>query len=154
SAFITGLSVLLVPLLGFALFGQRPRPRTLAGVILATAGLGLLTLERLELRLNLGDALTLVCALLFALHILYIGRYTGATDYRQLVLPQVGLTAAVIGAAPPLLEPLFVIWDVRLVVYVLAAGGLSTALAFYVQNWAQRFTTPNRTALIFTLEPI
>ena len=154
SAFITSLSVLAVPLLGFLLFHHRPRLQTLVGVAMATAGLGFLTLERFELKLNSGDVLTLVCAIAFALHILFIGRYTPKSDYRQLVVVQVGISAAVIGLMAPLLETPFVVWDARLVLYLLVTGCLGTALGFYVQNRVQQFTTANRTALIFGLEPI
>jgi len=154
SAFITSLAVLLVPVLGFFLFGRQPRVQTLAGVGLATVGLGLLTLDRFELRLNLGDGLTLLCAVAFALHILYVGRYAPETDYRQLVLLQLGLTTVVIGLLTPLLETPFLVWDVRLVFYFAITGLLGTALAFYVQNRAQQFTTANRAALIFALEPL
>ncbi|PYV19571.1 MAG: hypothetical protein DMG07_01580 [Acidobacteria bacterium] len=121
---------------------------------MATAGFGFLTLERFELKLNSGDVLTLVCAIAFALHILFIGRYTPKGDYRQLVVVQVGISAAVIGLMAPLLETPFVVWDARLVLYLLVTGCLGTALGFYVQNRVQQFTTANRTALIFGLEPI
>jgi drug/metabolite transporter (DMT)-like permease len=154
SAFITSLSVLLVPLLGYVLFRHRPRVRTLGGVALATVGLGFLTLERLELRFNPGDGLTFVCAVAFALHILFIGRYAPTTDFRKLVLLQVGASAAVAGMLAPIFENPFLVWDLRLAIYVLITGVLGTALGFYVQNRAQQFTTANRTALIFALEPI
>jgi drug/metabolite transporter (DMT)-like permease len=154
SAFITSLAVLLVPVLGFFLFGRRPRAQTLVGVLVATVGLGLLTLDRFELRLNVGDALTLLCAIAFALHILYIGRYAPETDFRQLVLIQLGVTTAVVGLLTPFLETPFLVWDVRLVFYLAITGVLGTALGFYVQNRAQQFTTANRTALIFALEPL
>src|SRR5437867_8502088 len=80
SAFITSLSVPLVPVLGFFLFGHRPSMPTLAGVALAPVGLGFLTLERLELSFTVGDTLTLLCAIFFALHILFISRYLPTTD--------------------------------------------------------------------------
>ncbi len=153
SAFITSLAVLLVPLLGFLIFRYRPRLRTLAGVVMATVGLGLLTLNTLELNLRYGDVLTLICAGVFALHILFIGRYTPTTDYRQLVTLQVGLSAVVCTLIMPVLEMPFLVWDATLTLYLLVTGILATALAFYLQNWAQQFTTPNRTALIFSLEP-
>jgi len=154
SAFITSLSVLLVPLLGFILFRYRPRTQTLAGVTIATAGLALLTLERMELAFSQGDTMTLICAAVFALHILFLGRYLPGGDYRQLFMLQMAGSAAISSIMLPVLEDKpFLIWDLTFAVYLAVVGVLATALAFYIQNWAQQFTTPNRAALIFSLEP-
>jgi drug/metabolite transporter (DMT)-like permease len=153
SAFITSLSVLLVPVLGYLVFRHRPRAQTIAGVAIATVGLGLLTLQRLELSLNRGDTLTLICALVFAFHILFVGRYVTDGDYRQLVALQIGGSALLCTVMLPLVETPFLVWDPALGVYIFILGVLATAVAYYGQSWAQRFTTPNRTALIFSLEP-
>lgn len=153
SAFVTSLSVLLVPFLGMLFFGHRPRPRTLAGVGVATIGLGFLTLSTLELNISSGDAHTLVCAVFFALHILLIGRYLPTSDFRQLAVIQ--LAGAALGGTllSPVLESPFLFWDGLFAAYLLFTGVLATGVAFYVQNKAQQYTTPNRTALIFSLEP-
>jgi drug/metabolite transporter (DMT)-like permease len=153
SAFITALSVLLVPVLGFFVFRHRPRSRTLAGVAIAATGLGLMTLDRMELVLNRGDVLTLICAFVFAFHILFVGRYVTDDNYRELVAIQVAGSALLCTVVLPLFEVPFVVWDPALAVYVFVLGVLATAVAYYGQNWAQRFTTPDRTALIFSLEP-
>ncbi len=153
SAFITSLSVLLVPLLGFFLFRRRPRIRTLIGVALATVGLGLLTLNTLPIKFVRGDILTLICAMVFALHILLIGRYLPGTDFRELVVLQLGGSALLCTLLLPMLETPFLAWDLHIAFYLLVTGVFATGLAFYVQNRAQQFTTPNRTALIFSLEP-
>lgn len=154
SAFITSLSVLLVPVLGFLLFRHRPRPQTLTGVLIAATGLGFLTLDTLQLKLSYGDALTLLCAVSFAFHILFIGRYSQGSDYRQLFILQLALSAGMAALATPILETPFLVWDVLFSIYLLITRVLATALGFYIQNRAQRFTTANRTALIFSLEPI
>jgi drug/metabolite transporter (DMT)-like permease len=154
SAFITSLSLLLVPVLGFLLFHHQPRKQTLTGVAVATVGLGLLTLERLELNFTRGDTLTLICAVVFALHILFIARYTPLSDFRQLVVLQMGVGAVVSTVAIPILETPFLVWDVPFSLYLFVTGVLATAFGFYTQNRAQQFTTANRTALIFSLEPI
>lgn len=153
SAFITSLFVLMVPLLGFLLFRHRPRPQTIAGVALATAGLGLLTLPQGEFAIGRGDLLTLLCAVVFALHILFLGRYLQECDFRQLLLLEVVGTAVICLVALPLIETPFLAWDPVMLFYLLLTGLLATALALYVQNSAQRFTTPNRAALVFSMEP-
>ncbi|HYK91180.1 MAG TPA: DMT family transporter [Acidobacteriota bacterium] len=152
-AFITSLSVLLVPLLGFLLIRYRPRKQTLCGVVLATAGLALLTLNPGELTISKGDSLTLLCAVAFALHILLLGRWVLTSDHRQLAVLQVAGTAVVTTLVMPVLETRFVSWSATLVVYLLATGAVATAFACYVQISAQRFTTANRAALVFSLEP-
>jgi drug/metabolite transporter (DMT)-like permease len=153
SAFITSLSVLLVPLLGFLLFRQRPTLQTILGVILATSGLFLLLVNLGDLKIQSGDVLTLICAILFGLQILLLSRFVTKTDYRQLQLLQMVGAAVFCTILVPVLESPFVFWDSNLVLYLLITGVLATAIAFYVQARAQRLTTPNRVALIFSLEP-
>jgi len=153
SAFVTSLSVLLVPLVGMFFFGHRPRARTLAGVAVATVGLAFLTLGRLEFHISRGDALTLVCAVFFALHILLIGRYLPTSDFRQLAVLQLVGAAAMGTLLSPVLESPFLFWDGLFAAYLVFTGVFATGIAFYVQNKAQQYTTPNRTALIFSLEP-
>lgn len=153
SAFITSLSVLLVPIFGMFLFGHRPRPRTIAGVALATVGLGFLTLTKLELKFSRGDTLTLICAIFFALHILMLARYLKASDFRQLVVIQLAGSAVIGTLLTPMLETPFLVWDSLFTFYFLFTGVLATGFAFYVQNQAQQYTTANRAALIFSLEP-
>ncbi len=153
SAFITSLSVLLVPLLGYIFFRHRPRIQTLAGIALATIGLYLLLMHITELKINSGDGLTLICAVLFAFQILFLGTFVSTTDFRQLIILQVSGTAVFCTILSPVIESPFVIWNGRLILYLFVTGVLATALALYVQARAQQFTTPNRAALIFSLEP-
>jgi drug/metabolite transporter (DMT)-like permease len=153
SAFITSLSVLLVPLLGLLLFHHRPGLQTTIGVILASLGLFLLLVNIADLRIRPGDVLTLICAILFAGHILFLGRFAATTDYRQLQLLQMAGSAVFCTLLIPVLEAPWVVWSSSLALYLLITGVLATALAFYVQARAQRITTPNRAALIFSLEP-
>jgi drug/metabolite transporter (DMT)-like permease len=153
SAFITSLSVLLVPLLGFFIFRHRPHPQTIAGVILATAGLFLLLVRLSELHLRTGDGLTFLCAVMFAFHILFLGRFLSTTDHRQLMLLQMAGTAVLSTLMIPALEKPFIIWGPQLLLYLFVTGVLATSFAFYVQTWAQRLTSANHAALIFSLEP-
>jgi drug/metabolite transporter (DMT)-like permease len=153
SAFMTGLSVLLVPWLGFVFFRHRPSPQTIAGVVLATLGLYLLLVNISDMKIGSGDMLTLICAVLFGFQILFVGRFVAVTDYRQLILLEVAGTAILSTILIPFMETPFLIWNSSLALYFFITGVLATALAFYVQARAQQFTTPNRAALIFSLEP-
>jgi len=154
SAFITSLSVLLVPLLGFSFFRHRPRRQTIAGIILATAGLYLMLAHMSGIDLRSGDILTLICAILFAFQILFLGRFVAGADFRHLMILQIAGVALCSTAMIPFLETPFVIWSPLLVLYYFITAVLATALAFYVQARAQQYTTANRAALIFSLEPL
>jgi drug/metabolite transporter (DMT)-like permease len=153
SAFITSLSVLLVPLLGLLIFRRRPGMRTAAGVALATLGLFLLLVRASAVKAGAGEILTLVCAFMFAFQILLLGRFVSTTDYRDLLWLQIAGTAVLSTLAALLLEDPFIVWDSSLALYLFITAVLATSLALYVQAWAQKFTTANRAALIFSLEP-
>jgi len=153
SAFITSLSVLLVPLLGFLVFHHRPRPQTIAGVVLATIGLFLLLAHLSELTMGSGDFLTLLCAVMFGFHILLLGRFVSTSDYRQLILLQLAGTAILSSISIPLFEKPFMNWNSGLAISLIVTGLLATSFVLYVQARAQMLTTANHAALIFSLEP-
>ncbi len=159
SAFITAMSVVLVPLLVVALFRQRLRAPAVVGVAVAFCGLYFLTMPSGKLVAEMGDLLTLVCALGFAGHIVAVGHYAPRHDVAALAVWQVGAAAAFAILATPLahfsgIEHAELVWTPRLILALAITAGLATALAFSLQTWAQRFTTPTHTAIIYTLEPV
>jgi drug/metabolite transporter (DMT)-like permease len=152
AGFITGLAVVLTPLLGALLLRQRPGRWPATGALLAAAGLALLTLERLEVRR--GDLLVLGCAFAFATHILLLGRYSPRHASYQLAVVQLATTGVLAlawaAAAGDLRLPgSFQVWFALAVTAVLASAG-----GFLVQTRAQRDVSPTRTAIIFTMEPV
>ena len=152
AGFITGLSVVIVPALSAVLLRRMPERSALAGVLLSTVGLALLTLGR-DLRPTVGDALVLGCAVCFALHIVAVSRYAPQTDALALTLVQVAAVAVFSAAAATLLGE----WQPPPQPVMGAAaftGVLATALAFAVQNSVQAWTTATHTALIFATEPV
>ncbi len=154
SAFITSLSVLLVPIFGFLIYRYKPRRQISIGILLATVGLFLMLVNLDERRILPGDVLTLICAVLFAFQILFLARFVAATDFRQLMILMIAGTAVFATILIPVVETPFVTWDPKFVLYLFIMGIGATTLTFYVQARAQRFTTANRAALIFSLEPI
>lgn len=155
SAFLTGLAVVLVPLLSIGLLRRVPRHGSLGGAALAASGLALLTAPGLG-SWNRGDLLTLGCALAYALYILGVDRATravGRRGLRALVAVQLLTTALLAAAALPLEEARLVpgaaLWAALLVTVPLATTG-----SYFLQNWAQARTTPTRTAVILTMEPV
>lgn len=154
SAFITSLSVLFVPVLGFLIFRYRSSIRTAIGILIATAGLILLLADSSDFSLHSGDFLTLICAFMFAFHILFLGRFVRKANYRQLIFVKMVCSALLCSFMSPLKESPFVIWDSSLIFYLFVLGVLATAAAFFIQGWAQQYSNPNHTALIFSLEPV
>jgi drug/metabolite transporter (DMT)-like permease len=154
SAFITGLSVVLVPVLGALVYRSPPRWNAWAGVICGTVGLYWLVAPSGAWRMAAGEWLTLLCAASFGVHILLLGRLSRRGGVAALSVIQVGAAAALALASFWWAEEPWVRWTVPLIVAVVACGLLATALAFAVQTWAQQFTSPTHTALLFTLEPV
>lgn len=153
SGFITGLSVVLVPVLSIALSRARPRITSAAAVVLAASGLYLLTAPRAG-GMNLGDLLTLGCAVAFALHIVTTERVAPHHDPVPLAFCQIVTTAVFCAAVTAVWEgprlPLTA-WTISALAIT---GVLATAVAFSVQMWAQQRTSATHVAVIFTAEPV
>jgi len=153
AGFITGLSVVIVPLLAAILLRKPPGWLTILGVAAATVGLGMLSLNE-DLRPQPGDLWVLAGAVGFALHIVGVSHFAPKVDPVRLALVQmigvaaVGTALAFVIEVPTLRLP-FIAWGA-----ILFTGVLATALVFTLQTHVQRFTTSTHTALIFALEPI
>jgi drug/metabolite transporter (DMT)-like permease len=153
SAFITALYVVLVPLMALAIERVRPRLSSVVAVLLALAGLYLLTEPRVS-GFNLGDLLTLGCAFAFALHIVIVEMATAQHDAIALTFWQAAFAAMLSLLALPIMErPAFTFtpWTITA---LLVAGLLATALAFGIQMWAQRETSATHAAVILAAEPV
>ena len=169
SAFITGLASVMVPLLGALVYKTRPQVSEVVGVLVATAGLGLMTLQgvigsvgagyaaacaRGYAMIGRGDLLTLAGALAFAAHIVALGHFSERMSFQFLSMMQVGSAAVLALALCGWAEQPYAEWRPTVVCVILITGFLATALAFTIQAWAQQFTTSTRTALIYMLEPV
>ncbi|HEX9114960.1 MAG TPA: DMT family transporter [Anaerolineae bacterium] len=152
AGFITGLGVVVVPVVAAVFLRQRPGVLAWLGVAMATAGLAFLSWQP-GAGINPGDALVFCCALSFAAHILLTGRFASRVDPLLLTLGQIVTVVVLSGVAslafenpPPLTSG---------VIFAAAFTGLlATSAAFGVQTLAQRFTTTTHTALIFAAEPV
>jgi len=155
AGFITGLSVVLVPIISHFFIKEKINRNSVIGVIFAFIGLWFLNYSS-SFSFNLGDFLVLLCAISFAMHIISVGLYTKKMDYVPLVIVQLTtvfvlcLLIAIIFERPALhlsYSP-NVWWSIVL------TGVFATALAFYMQNRFQRYSTATKTAIIFSGEPI
>jgi drug/metabolite transporter (DMT)-like permease len=154
SAFLTGLTSAMVPLLAALVYRIRPRFSEITGVLVATAGLGLMTLPGAVGSISPGDLLTAFCAAGFAAHIVTLGHFSERMSFEVLSIMQVGAAGlwalALLGWA----EVPRVVWRPSVLSGVLIAGLLCTALAFTIQAWAMQYTTSTRAALIYLFEPV
>ena len=153
SAFITGFSVILVPLM-MLFYGFRTRAANLWGGALGVAGIYLLVAPSGMAAVNRGDVLTLVGAASFAVHIILLGHYTKKFSFVHLVPVQILVVGLLSLAVFPVAGAQTLHLTGRLVLAILITAVLATGVAFAVQTWAQQYTPPAHTALIFALEPV
>jgi drug/metabolite transporter (DMT)-like permease len=154
AGFITGLYVPLVPIIGGLAYQKLPQMSELIGVVIAVAGTILLTVQKDILDIGRGDLLVAGCAAAFACHIVILGRFAPKSNLGLLTVAQIA-TGALLGAATFWwVEPVRLAWSTNVWVALAVTSLLATALAFSIQTWAQRWSSPTRTALIFSLEPV
>jgi len=150
AGFVTGMYVVLTPLIALALFRLEIGVSAWVGVALATGGLAMLA--GVHGGSATGDLLVLAGAAVYSLQIVLLERY--APRYDPFAFTLVELAAAFTGlavvAVPAAAVPRgFTVWGALVV-----TGVFASALGFLVQTWAQRRTSATRTALVFTLEPV
>jgi drug/metabolite transporter (DMT)-like permease len=153
SAFFTGMLVVFTPICQIFIERRPPKFGNVLGVIIVTLGLILLTSPEGS-AFNLGDGLTLMAAFLFGLYIVYLDIFGKESDSAQLTWMQF-VTSAAFGAVALLLFE-----TPRLNVTLFGFGAIgylvvfATVIAIYVQSNYQKETTPTRSAIIFSIEPV
>ena len=155
SGFLTGLYIVLVPLISAAVYKRWPQSRELAGIGIATTGMVVMTVPDLDahFHMNRGDALTVGCAAAFACHLLVLGYFSQREFFPAVALGQIVCTAVLSALCLPIERPTAV-WNANVIGAICVTALFATALAFALQTWAQQYTTATRTALIFALEPV
>jgi drug/metabolite transporter (DMT)-like permease len=160
SAFLTGTSTVMVPLLLVAIWRTHIHLWRVVGIVLALAGLFLMTVPGGGANLadfakvNLGDILSIACAIGFAFHIVFVGRASQRFPFEQIAVSQIATAAVLMALSAPLLEKPHFHPSGTVIATILITGIFGTAVAFTVQAWAQQFTPATHTALIFNLEPV
>jgi drug/metabolite transporter (DMT)-like permease len=160
AAFITGFSVVLVPVLMALIWRRRISGWAWAGAFASFAGLYYLTVPREGIAdLNRGDLLVMGCTLCYALQIIFIERYTGEHSVAGLSFLQVAVTAAFSFAAVPLVaaahwEPFRFHLTPGLIFAVVVTAVFTTAIAYPLLVWGQSHTSATNTALILAAEPV
>lgn len=153
AGFLTGLFVVLVPLLSALVLRRPPALNVWGAALLAVLGVALLSLP-IDRSLAFGDGLMLLCALMVAIHILLVDRQVRRHDPLALGAIQIGVVALFSGLAALLTEPLPVRFSPAVWGAILFTALPATALALLLQVAAQRRTPPHQAALLLTLEPV
>ncbi len=160
AAFITGVSVVLVPVFLAVVWQRKITSLAWAGVLASFTGLYFLTVPRQGIHdLNRGDLLVMGCAVLYALQIILISHFNAECSLASLSFLQVAGTAALSLLAVPVLaatgwEPIRFHLTSQMVFGVLITATFTTAMAYPLLVWGQRHTTATNTALILATEPV
>ncbi len=153
SAFITGMMVVFVPLLQVIIERRVPKIGNIAGVAVVSAGLWLLTSPSGS-SFNAGDALTLLCAVLFAIYIVYIDVVAHDMSAMQLTFIQMASNAILAVGATLVFDTVPARVPTGTVFAVLYLTVFATIVTTFLQTRYQKETTPTRAAIIFTIEPV
>jgi len=154
SGFITGLSVVMVPIVSALLLKKKPDRSSFIGVALAFAGLFFMS-GGLNPDFNFGDFLTFLCAICWTFQIIFVDRFTQTEDARLLAIIQLlftGIASSVLWLTVDIGKT--VVFNGTVIMIILITSVFGSALAYVVQAIAQKDTTPTHTSLIFTAEPV
>jgi drug/metabolite transporter (DMT)-like permease len=153
SGFLTGLYVVFTPLIAWLFTRQKVSGKVALGVLFSIVGMGIFSGAATSTEFQLGQIWLVVCAVLYAVHILLLGHYGKTRNSYRFAMLQIAFVAMVTwgfalvdGYQPP---PNFEVWFA-----VLFTALLSTVLAFWIQTWAQTLLDPARVALLITSEVI
>ncbi|MFZ4107802.1 MAG: DMT family transporter [Candidatus Planktophila sp.] len=151
TGFVTGLYIVLTPLFASILLRQRVSRFTWICIVIATIGLGLLSIHGFSV--GLGELLTFISAIFYALHIIALSKWSSGRDTYAMTIVQLAMCAVLSGIAsipggysPP---PDFGVWSV-----VVFTAVFATAIAFIIQTWSQAHMSATKVAVILTMEVV
>ena len=159
NAFLTTVYVILIPLISWLLYKKRPGWYVFVAAIMSLTGIGLLALGTGDTAgLNLGDGLTLVCGLFYALHIIWTARYNEqGDDPLFLTLLQFVVCALLGWVLAPLYDgafPVAGIQNPRVILSMLYLGLFSTMLCFSLQNIGLKYVQSSLASLFLSFESV
>ena len=153
NAFLTATNVVMVPFIAFVIYKKKVNKRGIIGAIMAIIGVGILSLDR-NFSLGFGDALTLVCAVGFALQIFLTGEFV--SKYRATVLNFIQMSTACILSA--IILTVLGEWKLEATTQgwlsVLYLGIVSTTLTYLLQTSCQRYVDETKAAIILSMESV
>lgn len=156
NAFITTIYVILVPFLHWIFSKKKPDIYAIAAAFLGITGIGLLSLQG-DLSVNKGDLLTIVCGFCYAIHIVFIARFTEHQDPVILTIIQLASAAVFSWIFAPLYDgafPVSAVQNPSVIFSMLYLGLLSTMAAFLLQTVCQKYLPPSTAALLLSMEAV
>ena len=153
AGFITGLNVVIVPILVALYQKNLPHRTIIAGALCATAGLALLSIGP-NFSINQGDPIVLICAFSFALHIFFVSRFAPEVNPTVLASFQILTVALLSGIGTSIFPQPPMIFSPYVWFGLLLTALICTSAAFFIQSKMQQFTSASHTAIIFAAEPV
>ena len=161
NAFLTTIYVILVPLFGWPLTKKRPGWFVFVAAVMSLTGIGLLALKNESLSgvfsMNIGDVLTLICGIFYAVHILFVERWDVQEDPILLTVLQFAFAAVFSWILAPLKDgafPLTAIQNPHVIISMLYLGLFSTLVAFVLQNVCLKYVKSSLAALFLSMESV
>ncbi len=151
TGFITGLYVVVTPIIGFFFLKKAVHGVQWLSVLLATAGLLLLSFKGFHV--GLGEFLVFLSAILFAAHIVALGEWSSGMDTYALTVVQLG-TCAILTTLASFKSGFHTPPDSGVWWAIIYCAIFATAIAFIFQTWAQSFMAPTTVAVILTMEVV
>lgn len=155
NAFITTIYVVIVPFLYWLISKQKPDIYCLISAFMAIIGIGLLSLNS-DLSINLGDVLTLLCGFGYAIHLIYINKYSKYQDPIILTFLQILVAAILSWLTAPIMDGGFPVdaTNPNIMIGMLYLGIGSTMIAYLLQNIGQKYIEPSTAALLLSMESV
>ena len=153
NAFLTATYCVLVPFMVWAFFKRRPNAANIIAAFMCVFGIGLVSLSGTS-PFNIGDALTLVCGIFYALQIILTERFIGDCDALSLTGVEFGTAAVICLAGALISESAPVGLSLELWGSIAYMGVMCTALCFFLQTWGMRYTPSSTAAVIMTFESV
>ena len=154
SAFITSISVIMVPFILTILGIEKVKNKLWCAILLAIIGLYLL-IDPVYEGVSIGDLLTFFCAICFALHIIIQDKYVKKNiSISRFFLIQVLVVSLFSFICSLFFDTSSIIWNEQLINAIIVTGIICTAIAIMIMVWAQQILSPSQTAIIFSLEPV
>lgn len=151
NAFLTAVNVVIVPFIAFFAYKRKIDKFELTGAILAIIGIGFLSLQ-FSTDINVGDVLSLACAVAFAYQIFYTAKYVKDEDPITLTIVQMFFAAVFSWMVVLFTGELSFSFETEAVASILYLAAFSTTLAFLFQTIAQKFTNETKAAIILSTE--
>lgn len=152
-AFLTTTYVVMVPFIYWAISKRKPNKIEVVAAFLCLIGVGVLSLEK-NLGLGYGEILTLICAVMFALHVSSTGYFAAKSDPYVISVIQLGTTALLSLFCALIFEGRTMTIESSAIIPILYLAVFSSMLAFLIQTIAQRHTSSTHTAIILSSEAL